>query len=668
MKKLRGSLPAKILAIFLLSLLAVLCVLTALGTAWLYDAGAYTQGYEQTAGRVVSARAHNCCFEAGDAYRNGNYQNLFSDGNFRFTVSTMDGEELYSTYEGEDALWSETVTVEPHYTVERWDDVSSAPMAREEPPLVTPTPRPLESGLVITVYDQETGEEQSFSSEREFSQWRNEHKLLVRGYVLAELSADDEFRADLHGFRQLYAYRVALPAVAGASFLLGLLLFLFLLSSAGHRDGTDAITPNFVDRIPLDLFAALIAAGVSILFALTFEVNRVNDLMGYIAVALLLLGAALLFLLFCMSFATRVKLGTLWQNCLVTRLVRWCVRVLKSGGRLLVRGLRALPLLWRWAALLAGFLLLELLILALCDGKGTLLFFLHVFVLCPALLYLAWCLRRLRLGAHEIAGGNTAYTVDTNHLFGELREHAEDLNHIRDGIQAAVSERMKSEHFKSELITNVSHDIKTPLTSIVNYVDLLEKEELENEKAREYVEVLSRQSARLKKLIDDLIEASKASTGVLAVDPERVELGVLLDQCAGEYAERLEKAELELVVQKPQEPVAILADGRHMWRIFDNLLGNAVKYAQPGTRVYLNLEKEKGKALVTFRNISREALNLSGEELLERFVRGDSSRNTEGSGLGLAIARSLAQLQGGDMELTVDGDLFKVVLRFDAIE
>ena len=227
---------------------------------------------------------------------------------------------------------------------------------------------------------------------------------------------------------------------------------------------------------------------------------------------------------------------------------------------------------------------------------------------------------------------------------------------------------MKSEHFRTELITNVSHDIKTPLTSIINYVDLLEKEEIDNEKAREYLEVLSRQSARLKKLIEDLMEASKASTGNVAVNWERCQLNVLLDQCAGEYAEKLKAAQLELVVTKPAEPVVILADGRHMWRVFDNLLNNICKYALAGTRVYLNLEQAKGKAVVTFRNISASQLNISGDELMERFVRGDSSRSTEGSGLGLSIARSLVQLQKGQLALTVDGDLFKVTLQFNIAE
>ena len=242
--------------------------------------------------------------------------------------------------------------------------------------------------------------------------------------------------------------------------------------------------------------------------------------------------------------------------------------------------------------------------------------------------------------------------------------HAEDLNNIAEGISRAVDERMKSERFKTELITNVSHDIKTPLTSIINYVDLLEKEEPENEKMREYLEVLSRQSGKLKKLIEDLIEASKASTGNLSVSLESCELGILMEQMAGEYAEKFEAKGLETVLTKPEKPVRILADGRHMWRIFDNLMNNIVKYAKPGTRVYLSLESSGGKAKLTFRNISEAQLNISGEELMERFVRGESSRSSEGSGLGLSIAKSLAQLQKGEMNITVDGDLFKVELIF----
>ena len=235
---------------------------------------------------------------------------------------------------------------------------------------------------------------------------------------------------------------------------------------------------------------------------------------------------------------------------------------------------------------------------------------------------------------------------------------------MSNGIQAEVSEKMKSERFRTELITNVSHDIKTPLTSIINYVDLLQKEDIDNEKVREYLDVLDRQSSRLKKLIQDLLEASKASTGSINVELEELDAAVMLSQVAGEYKEKFEKNNLDLIIKNDVMPVMIQADGRHLWRVFDNLMNNINKYAQPGTRVYIDIIPKDSGAIITFKNVSATPLNISSDELKERFVRGDSSRNTEGSGLGLSIAESLMKLMNGTLELTVDGDLFKVTLEF----
>ena len=216
---------------------------------------------------------------------------------------------------------------------------------------------------------------------------------------------------------------------------------------------------------------------------------------------------------------------------------------------------------------------------------------------------------------------------------------------------------------KAELITNVSHDIKTPLTSIINYVDLLQKPHTEEDEAT-YLEVLSRQSQRMKKLLEDLIEMSKASTGNIAVNIARINAGETLAQALGEFADKLEQAHLTTLVQQPEQPVYMQADGRLTWRVLSNLLSNTVKYALPGTRVYLDLMTIGDKVLISIKNISREALNVSADELTERFVRGDASRNTDGSGLGLNIAQSLMEIQKGKLELTVDGDLFKVTLVF----
>ena len=252
-------------------------------------------------------------------------------------------------------------------------------------------------------------------------------------------------------------------------------------------------------------------------------------------------------------------------------------------------------------------------------------------------------------------------------MFWEFKKHGENLNSISVGMAHAVDEKIKSERLKAELITNVSHDIKTPLTSIINYVDLLKKEDLHNETAEGYIKVLDRQSGRLKKLTEDLVEASKASTGNIAVNAQRTNVVELLNQSAGEYEERFEAAKLTPVITASAPDIPILADGRLLWRVFDNLLNNIIKYSQEGTRVYMNINEKNNLVTVAFKNISRDSLNISTDELMERFIRGDSARTSEGSGLGLSIARSLTELQGGRFDLLVDGDLFKAIIRFDKL-
>ena len=284
-----------------------------------------------------------------------------------------------------------------------------------------------------------------------------------------------------------------------------------------------------------------------------------------------------------------------------------------------------------------------------------------------SLVGLAWVLSQLsRLieGAKHLSEGDLSYKIDTAHLHGPFRRNADMLNRISRGCAVEVERRMKSEHLKTELLTNVSHDIKTPLTSIINYVDLLKKTDPQPKEAREYADVLERQSNRLKKLLEDLIEASKASTGNITVELAPTDAAELLRQAVGEYSERLTAQSLETVLRIGGESCTITADGRLLWRVFDNLLGNVVKYAMPGTRVYLDLTEQGGQSSIVVKNISREALNIDTDELMERFVRGDASRATEGSGLGLSIARSLTECMGGRFELSVDGDLFKVTLRF----
>jgi signal transduction histidine kinase len=269
-------------------------------------------------------------------------------------------------------------------------------------------------------------------------------------------------------------------------------------------------------------------------------------------------------------------------------------------------------------------------------------------------------------GARRMAQGDLSYQVSTRYLAGCFRTFAQQLNSLSETAMVSAQKQMKSERMKTELITNVSHDIKTPLTSIINFVDLLQKPHTPQQE-QEYLQILSRQSGRMKKLIEDLMELSKASTGNLTVNLCCMDAGEAVHQALGEFSDKLAAAELTPVYHQPEGKVLIEADGRLVWRVLSNLLSNAVKYAMPGTRLYLDLARVDSWVMLSVKNISREELRVSAEELMERFVRGDTSRNAEGSGLGLNIAKSLMEVQGGQLQLLVDGDLFKVTLIFPAV-
>lgn len=264
----------------------------------------------------------------------------------------------------------------------------------------------------------------------------------------------------------------------------------------------------------------------------------------------------------------------------------------------------------------------------------------------------------------RIRDGEVDYKIDVESLHGSSRELADAVNNIGEGIGKAVTTSMKDEKMKTDLITNVSHDIKTPLTSIINYVDLLKRLRIEDDTARGYIEILDSKSQRLKQLTDDLVEASKISSGNIVLNRERLNLTELLNQGIGEFSEKLEENDLQVIFESSNKPGFIYADSRRMWRIVENLMTNVCKYALAGTRIYIDIAVENGRVEASMKNISRQQMNISPEELTERFIRGDSARSTEGSGLGLSIAQSLTRVQGGEFEIYLDGDLFKVTLSF----
>ena len=478
------------------------------------------------------------------------------------------------------------------------------------------------------------------------------------------LPVGDSYYYEYLLFVNLYDERYFLPAVAAASLALSLGLLIFLLWNAGRAPGgqRNAGPAGF---LPLEVYLLLTVGGGALCLALMS--NGAQNILGTVLWLLGLWGGFLFFTDALMGICARARAGVLFRHSLSGAVLRWTWRLVRGFFRWLRDSFAALPLVW--VAMMGGVcVLLGETVLTLIAFDSYELFFWLLWFAAQVLLLAVLCrffagLHQLRLVSRKMAQGDLSVRVPAKKLWGPLREQGEDLNRISEGMSAAVDERLRSERFKTDLITNVSHDLKTPLTSIINYVDLLQKQPLEPQ-AAEYAAVIARQGQRLKKLTEDLVEASKASSGSLPVNAEPTDLAELLTQAVGEYAPRLEKSNLEPVLQLPGEPVWSMLDGRLTWRVVDNLLSNACKYSQPGTRVYVEAEQREGRAWLRVKNISRQQLNIPADELMEWFVRGDSSRTTEGSGLGLNIARSLAELQNGEFGLAIDGDLFKAWASF----
>lgn len=508
-------------------------------------------------------------------------------------------------------------------------------------------------------------------------------RIVVTLTANPSLPKEDEYALIYHQAEQLYDNRNVIPVICCTGTILALLCFIFLLCSAGHKNGREGITPSAIHEIHLDVYTVVVAVGAFTGLYLAFGWIGMNSSMINLIVLVVLFAAEVIWCtLYFMELAIRLKMGKWWQNTILYRVFRFFGRFCKRVFRGIVKLILGIPMVWRTALLCLAVCVAEFFGLMLFyNNTDVLLFFwaIEKFILCGAITFVALMCKELQEGSEALANGDLNYKLDTSHMVLSFKEHGENLNRIGEGISAAVEQRMKSEHLKTELITNVSHDIKTPLTSIINYADLIGKEvsgdvkdtgdgagtETAQEREQhisEYAEVLLRQSQKLKKLLDDLLEASKATTGNLEVHPEVCDVSVLLSQAVGEYEQRFSEKKLETIVKQPEETVKVMADGRHLWRVFDNLLNNIYKYAQAGSRVYLNVEHDGQNANIIFRNMSAYPLEMSPEELEERFTRGDRSRHMEGNGLGLSIAKSLTELQKGDMEIVTDGDLFKVVI------
>lgn len=472
-------------------------------------------------------------------------------------------------------------------------------------------------------------------------------------------------RALYNQTKSLYKYSYSTLII---SIIIGSIELIYLIYSLGYVKNKEEIYLSWIDKIPLEilffgyflLFFVEVALSVACLSVISVDVNlcvMLIMLVGYFSVLSALYGAG--------TLLKRIKAHTFFKNSITYRILKWLVQKYKNVKNMISSNKN---LGGKIALYFIGIVTISILIGLIFREFGILL----------DIVFWIWCyykimkevdkFKQIHDATEKIYKGDTNIKLDESLYTGVLKELAIYINDIAGGFSNAIKESLKSERLKTELITNVSHDIKTPLTSIINYVDLLKQENIQNEKAKEYIEVLDNKSQRLKKLIEDLVEASKASSGNIKINKEVLNVKELINQVTGEFEDKFNSRGLNIISKLPEETVYIKADSRYLYRVLENTYSNVAKYAEENTRVYIDcILEEENTVAIYVKNISKDELNISADELMQRFVRGDKSRNTEGSGLGLSIAKSLTELQDGTFNIYLDGDLFKVAIKFKRV-
>ena len=472
--------------------------------------------------------------------------------------------------------------------------------------------------------------------------------------------------------------KLMFPMLAGAIFgsVLWLIGMVWLTVTAGRRPEDEEIHLNGFDRWYTEIAAGTVI-GIWLAGTIISGTLIANSSLGYSHVVVTVIVICLIcgtytmawFLIGYLSLVRRIKAGTLWKNSLIRKVLKWigkCSGKLADFARAFSRNTAE-----KIKVLLVGgaFLFLQFLIIGCIFGGAEVFLLALMAVDVAAMIFVIRKADGLDLimdGLKKISDGELQYKIKTDTLTGKQKVMAEYINNIGGGLDAAVENSLKKERMQTELITNVSHDLKTPLTSIINYVDLMKRENPTDPKIQEYLRILDEKSQRLKVLTEDVVEASKASTGNIKLEMNDIDFVEMVQQVIGEFEEKFQEKNLTMMVHFTDEPSIIYADGQRMWRVLENVFGNVVKYAMEGTRVYAEISNRNKKVTFSLKNISAQPLNISADELTERFIRGDVARNTEGSGLGLSIAKSLTELQGGEFKLYLDGDLFKVMITFVA--
>lgn len=624
MKKLMGNVAVKIAAVFfsfVFALSSFLCVVAAIAAV---ESDMYVKSEDEIKSSILESKLSQYCGNVVEIYEfHEEIEDFCNENGIYATLEDENGEILYSNYNGQKYI--------------------------------------AKYGYLTTY----------FLSESDELELEADTKQLIKVTVYAgenfKMTQSLMLRVKTAGI--VYTLRFAVYFIGIISLILFIFTFCFLCASSGRRsDGS--ILLNRFDKIPFDIVILI----NFILTFILFDITETNH--GYAYYVLLAVSAVILYFSYFSAFlsmVTRIKKKTIIKNNVIYIVLAFIYKRIKKLFSFLWYIIKNLTIVKKTvlglAAVVAAVFLAGIMGMGFySSGLFAFLLLIIIALMMIFAVYISICLQKIKMGGELMSQGNFETKIDSEKMLPDFVEFCGYLNNINSTVQNAVDEKTRSERLKTELITNVSHDIKTPLTSIINYVDLIKKENVENEKVTEYISVLDRQSARLKKLIEDLVEASKASTGNLSVELTKCEPAVLLTQTLGEFDEKLKNAGLTPVLTCPENPLYIMADGRHLWRVFENLTANICKYSLSGTRVYLEIYENSDNVCITFKNISKNELNISGEELTERFVRGDSSRNTEGSGLGLSIAKNLTDLQGGKLSIDIDGDLFKATVIFKGIK
>ena len=507
------------------------------------------------------------------------------------------------------------------------------------------------------------------------------NNFVFAAYVDQTLPASDVFSSEKAFFDRYSGYLRPVCILFFACVLLFVVSFIWLTMGAGRNAAGSEVVLCFFDQWPTEICAALILFLWILPLAwlarhlAPYQITRLQTYSPWNL--MFLLGFSFYTLFFFqigyLSLVRRIKAQNLWKNSLLRKIFR----LIHAMFRKVINKLYALIDFYsrntaakvKVTVAFLAFIFIKYILCVLFLGSGRLFFTVS---LLADLLILIFALKKayrrdlLIHGLQTISSGDLQYKLPLERLSGDDRCMAEYINNIGSGLDAAVENSVKNERMKTELITNVSHDLKTPLTSIISYIDLLKRENFEDAKVCEYLDILEQKAARLKVLTEDVVEASKASTGNLTLDMADLNFTEMLHQVIGEFEERFQEHHLTMVAHFPKEATVIHADGQRMWRVLENIFGNVTKYALEGTRVYAEVRNSENQVIFSLKNISAQPLNFAAEELTERFVRGDVARNTEGSGLGLSIAKSLTELQGGTFQLYLDGDLFKVTISFEA--